>query len=144
VEVSLQRFGQNGEIALGPIRLIDAEEGVEVEDEDLLALDTADGGSALVSGCGPDGPGTSGCDWSIEAVSPTVAALIYRIAASGAVVARWPSLPRRRAFARTYATGPPVATAVTDETFVTGVPAGWPQPAVLHDVEELLRCLRQL
>jgi hypothetical protein len=163
IELSLHRV-RNGEVQLVGVRhYLDEHEFATVEDEEIVSINTPDGGNASVVGAGPNGRGavSTGVDVSAYILSKQLAQIIHSYAVeSEMVLARWPSLPETRGYL--YAWDPrleaskhaaeaeglevqvrsiPTAVFVTTESQVRHLPPAWPDPAVCATPEELFEQL---
>jgi hypothetical protein len=159
IELSLHRV-RDGDVQLvGARHYLYEHQFATVEDEEMVSINTPDGGSALVVGAGPNGRGavSTDVDFSVEVLSEQLAQIIHSYAGdSGMVIARWPLTPETTGYR--YAWDPqldaskraaeaeglevqvrsvPTAVFVTTEDQVRHLPSGWPDPAVCAIPEEL-------
>ena len=131
IELSLHRMRDGEPQPLDERRYLDGHQFARVEDEEMLSLETPDGGSAWVYAAGPAGWGehgrATGVEFSIDVLSEQLVQILHSYAEqNGMVVARLPA-----------------AVYVTAADQVRHLPADWPAPAVYATAERLLELLRE-
>lgn len=165
IELSLHQIRNRGVQVLDDQRRLYSHEFAVVEDENMVSLETPDGGRAWIHGAGPDG------DWqrstaisiSIAKLSAELARIIHSHATQGKmVIAIWPgsrndnyvyAWEREAAGPESAADVPSVqldVRSVPAEVFVPesgqtdALPMGWPNATVCERPEQLLAALTSL
>jgi hypothetical protein len=164
IELSLHRMHEGEPQRLDERRHLEDHEFARVEDEEILSLETPDGGRAEVAGAGPgEWRDSTDVEFSINVLSEELVQILHDYAKQGEmVVARWSLLPESRSYR--YAWDPRLETSVREaeamglETqirsiplavFVTAadearhLPSGWPDPTVCPTAGELLELLSE-
>ena len=129
IELSLHRMRDGEPQPLDERRYLDGHQFARVEDEEMLSLETPDGGSAWVYAAGPAGWGdhgrATGVEVSIDVLSAQLVQVLHSYAEqSGMVIARLPA-----------------AVYVIAADQARHLPRGWPAPAVCGTAEQLLELL---
>jgi hypothetical protein len=129
IELSLHRMREGRPQPLDERRYLDRHRFAAVEDEEMLSLETPDGGSAWVYAAGPGGWGehgrATGVKFSIDVLSEQLVQILYSYAElNGMVVACLP-----------------VAVYVTAADQARHLPADWPTSVVCASAEQLLELL---
>jgi hypothetical protein len=165
LELSLHRF-RDGEVQpLDERRYLHEHEFAVVEDEEIVSIDTPDGGSAWISGAGPGGRGdhgrATGIDVSVDVLSEQLTQILFSHAERGAMVfALWAAVPQsgnyfyawepglEAALEEAHALGLnpqvrsiPLAVLVTTADQTGHLPTGWPAPAVCATAQQLFELL---
>ena len=164
IELSLHRMREGEPQPLDERRHLEDHEVERVEDEEIISLETPDGGRAEVFGAGPGGwRDITDVEFSIDVLSDELVEILHSYAIHGEMVlACWPPLPASRGYV--YAWDPrletrlreseaigvelqvrstPVAVFLTAEDQARHLPAGWPAPAVCATAERLLELLSE-
>ena len=129
IGLSLHRMRDGEPQPLDERRYLDGHQFARVEDEEMLSLETPDGGSAWVYAAGPAGWGehgrATGVEFSIDVLSAQLVQVLHSYAErSGMVIARLPA-----------------AVYVTAADQARHLPSAWPAPAVCETAERLLELL---
>lgn len=162
IELSLHRMHEGEPQPLDERRHLEDHAFARVEDEEIISLETPDGGRAEVFGAGPgEWRGRPEVEFSIDVLSEQLVQILHSYAIHGGMVlAHWPPLPASRGYV--YAWDPrletrlregeaigvefkvrsiPVAVYLTAADQAQHLPAGWPDPAVCPTAGPLLELL---
>jgi hypothetical protein len=164
IDLSLHRMHEGEPQPLDERRHLEDHAFARVEDEEIISLETPDGGHGWVVGAGPGGwKDITDVEFSIDVLSEQLVQILHSHGLHGEMVfARWPPLPASRGYV--YAWDPrlettlreaeaiglefqvrstPVAVYVTAADQARNLPAGWPAPAVCATAERLLELLSE-
>jgi hypothetical protein len=128
IELSLHRMREGEPQPLDERRHLEDHEFARVEDEEIIALETPDGGRAEVFGAGPgEWRDITDVEFSIDVLSEQLVQILHSYAERNwMVIARLPE-----------------AVYVTAADQARHLPAGWPTPAVCATAERLLELLSE-